>query len=322
MEHNPSAPQSTALDRACENYLQHLRIERGLAKNTVESYRRDLTRYRDFLASQGIIDPQAITSQQVRDFASYLAMTPSASGKPLSARSIARLIVAVRGAHRFWLIEKITPQDAAATVQPPTPGSRLPKAISLKEIEKLLAAPATDTPTGLRDRAILEFLYSTGARISELIALDLDDLALAEDSERMSVARLFGKGNKERMVPVGSYAVKALQDYLVRARPSLMSKGRGSAALFVNARGGRLTRQGAWLILKKAADSLQVEVTPHTLRHSFATHLLEGGADIRVVQELLGHASVTTTQIYTKVTAETLREVFAVTHPRARHTDQ
>lgn len=310
----------TPLERAVDTYLQHLRIERGLAENTVVSYRRDLDRYVAFLAEQGIIDPQAITTNHVREFATQLAERPSASGKPLSARSIARIVVAVRGVHKFWLIEKTTQQDVAAIVQPPTPGSRLPKAIALSEVEKLLAAPSSETPTGLRDRAILEFLYSTGARISELIDLDLDDLHLSESDERLSVVRLTGKGNKQRVVPIGSYAVKALNDYLVRARPGFVAKGKGTASLFVNARGGRLTRQGAWLILKKAAENakLQVEVTPHTLRHSFATHLLEGGADIRVVQELLGHASVTTTQIYTKVTADTLREVFAATHPRAR----
>lgn len=310
----------TPLERAVETYLQHLRIERGLAENTVVSYRRDLDRYVAFLAEQGIIDPQAITTNHMREFATQLAERPSASGKPLTARSIARIIVAVRGAHKFWLIEKMTRQDVAAAVQPPTPGSRLPKAIALSDVEKLLDAPSIETPVGLRDRAILEFLYSTGARISELINVDLDDLHISESDKRMSVVRLTGKGDKQRVVPIGSYAVKALNDYLVRARPGFVAKGQGTASLFVNARGGRLTRQGAWLILKKAAETakLQVEVTPHTLRHSFATHLLEGGADIRVVQELLGHASVTTTQIYTKVTADTLREVFAATHPRAR----
>lgn len=315
-----SRRQQTPVESGVHTYLQHLRIERGLAENTVTSYQRDLSRYTEFLRARGVIDPAAITTAQVREFATSLAEEPSASGKPLSPRSIARIVVAVRGLHRFWLTEKITGQDVAAAVQPPTPGSRLPKAVPLAEVEKLLVAPSGEEPAGLRDRAILEFLYSTGARISELIDVDLDDIFISNDSQRISVVRLRGKGGKERVVPIGSYAVKAINDYTVRARPGFATKGKGSAALFLNARGSRLTRQGAWLILKKAAEKakLQSEISPHTLRHSYATHLLEGGADIRVVQELLGHASVTTTQIYTKVTADTLREVFAATHPRAR----
>lgn len=315
----------TALESAIETYLQYLTIERGLAKNTVESYRRDLLKYQRFLEDSGIIDPTVITKKHVRDFATELAEKPAGStGKSLSARSVARIIVAIRGAHKFWLREKITAQDPATSVHPPTPGARLPKAIAVEQVTKLLEVPDISTPTGLRDRAILEFLYSTGARISEVIGVDLDDLsiytALGDDEEAgHDVARLFGKGNKERMVPVGSYAARALNDYLVRARPCFASKGKGNAAVFLNARGGRLTRQGAWLILKKAAEKakIEAEISPHTLRHSYATHLLEGGADIRVVQELLGHASVTTTQIYTRVTADTLREVFTSAHPRA-----
>ncbi|QRZ60997.1 site-specific tyrosine recombinase XerD [Rothia sp. ZJ932] len=324
----------TPLGRSVQKYLSHLVIERGLATNTVDSYTRDLNRYEHYLAEQGVIDAHRITTKHIRDFAVSLA-TGNVEVKPLSTRSIARVLVAVRGAHKFWLIEGITTTDAAATVAPPTPAQRLPKAISLERVQKLLEAPDSSTATGLRDRAILEFLYSTGARISEVTNVDLDDLSRtratanssqdAEATEPLAtqvpaVVRLFGKGNKERIVPVGSYALKAIDDYLVRARPELAAKGKGTPALFVNARGSRLTRQGAWLILKKACDRAQLaeEISPHTLRHSYATHLLEGGADIRVVQELLGHASVNTTQIYTKVTAHTLREVFAAAHPRAR----
>lgn len=315
----------TPLDTAIDAYLHHLVIERGLADNTIAAYRRDLTRYRDYLASAGIIDPRTVTKKHVRDFAVHCAETPS-GGKPLSQRSIARVIVGVRGAHRFWLKENTTATDPAAGVQPPTPASRLPKAIPLAEVTRLLESPDTTTPVGLRDRALLEFLYSTGARISEVINVDLDDVLTGRptDSDQApslpAVARLFGKGSKERVVPVGSYAARAIEDYRVRARPGLTSKGKGTPALFVNARGGRLTRQGAYLILKKHAERAKLpgEISPHTLRHSYATHLLEGGADIRVVQELLGHASVTTTQVYTKVTADTLREVFAASHPRAR----
>lgn len=323
----PAAP--TPLKAAIEAYLNHLGIERGLAANTQAAYRRDLTRYRTYLADQGVIDPRTITKKHVRDFAVACAETPSASGKPLSQRSIARIIVGVRGAHKFWLRENVTTIDPAAGVQPPTPGARLPKAVPVEQVTRLLEAPDITTEVGLRDRAILEFLYSTGARISEVINVDLDDVVFDRESENTgtesaasvpAVARLFGKGNKERVVPVGSYAARAIEDYRVRSRPSLASKGKGTPALFLNARGGRLTRQGAYLILKKHAERAKLpgEISPHTLRHSFATHLLEGGADIRVVQELLGHASVTTTQVYTKVTADTLREVFAAHHPRAQ----
>lgn len=320
-----SESHQTPIGENIEKYLHYLTIERGLAKNTVESYARDLHKYREYLAEQGVIDPQAITKQMVRSFATALAEHTGPNGKKLSARTVARLVVSVRGLHKFWLAEKVTPSDVASTVHPPNIGSRLPKAISVDQVTRLLESPDTSTPTGLRDRAILEFLYSTGARISEVVGVDLDDLSLGQRSggssvaKRTGVVRLFGKGNKERLVPVGSYASKALDEYLVRARPELSSHGQGTAAVFLNARGSRLTRQGAWLILKKAAEKakLDVEISPHTLRHSYATHLLEGGADIRVVQELLGHSSVTTTQIYTKVTADTLREVFAATHPRA-----
>lgn len=332
---------ATPLALSIQRYLQHLVIERGLAPNTVESYTRDLTRYETYLASVGVIDARRITKKQVRDFATALS-TGGPEATPLSVRSIARILVAVRGAHKFWLTEGVTTTDPAASVAPPTPAQRLPKAIHLEQVQRLLEAPDISTPAGLRDRAILEFLYSTGARISEVINVDLDDFSRTRDTAKSShsahqgkhdeesteelvtqvpaVVRLFGKGNKERIVPVGSYAMKAVDDYLVRARPELAIHGKGTPALFLNARGSRLTRQGAWLILKKACDKAQLtdEISPHTLRHSYATHLLEGGADIRVVQELLGHASVNTTQIYTKVTAQTLREVFAAAHPRAQ----
>ena len=315
--------QPTPLEVSIEKYIQYLTVERGLSKNTVESYARDLRRYKTFLYQSGIIDPSVITKKHIRDFAVALADKPSEAAKPLSSRSVARIVVAVRGAHKFWMRERITREDPAASVHPPQIGLRLPKAISVSQVTQLLETPDKTTPIGLRDRAILEFLYSTGARISEVIGVDLDDLSLRSADDEVAsghdAVRLFGKGNKERIVPVGSYAGRALSDYLVRARPGFAMHGQGTPAVFLNARGGRLTRQGAWLILKKAAEKvkLEVEISPHTLRHSYATHLLEGGADIRVVQELLGHASVTTTQIYTKVTADTLREVFAASHPRA-----
>ncbi len=235
---------------------------------------------------------------------------------PLSAASAGRAVVAVRGLHRFALREGWTSTDPAREVRPPAPARRLPKAITVAQVEALLDAPDATTPLGLRDRALLELLYGTGARISEAVGLAVDDLHREE-----GLIRLDGKGGKQRLVPVGSYAGRAVEAYLVRGRPGLLAAGPGSPALFLNARGGRLSRQSAWTALRAAAAraALDVDVSPHTLRHSFATHLLDGGADVRVVQELLGHASVTTTQVYTLVTVERLREVYATTHPRARH---
>ena len=233
----------------------------------------------------------------------------------LGAGSAARTLVAVRGFHRFAVREGLTPVDPAAPVKPPAPAKRLPKALPLSDVEALLeAAGSAGTALALRDRALLELLYGTGARISEAVGLDVDDLDLDE-----AVVRLVGKGSKERRVPLGSYAAEACSAYLVRGRPELVAAGRGAPAVFLNARGGRLSRQSAWSVLVRAAEraGLASAVSPHTLRHSFATHLLDGGADVRVVQELLGHASVTTTQIYTLVTVDRLREVYATAHPRA-----
>jgi integrase/recombinase XerD len=235
---------------------------------------------------------------------------------PLSASSAARTLVAVRGFHRFLALEGETPTDPAGGVAPPKAPKRLPKAISIDDVERLLSAASVgNTPAALRDRALLEVLYGAGARISEAVGLDVDDMDLEQGS-----VRLFGKGSKERIVPMGSYAREAVTAYTVRARPPMALKGKGTPALFLNQRGGRLTRQSAWAVIHAAAEraGLGGKVSPHTLRHSFATHLLDGGADVRVVQELLGHASVTTTQIYTMVTVQRLREVFAEAHPRAR----
>jgi integrase/recombinase XerD len=234
--------------------------------------------------------------------------------QPLAAGSAARTLVAVRGLHKFAVREGAVASDPAVEVRPPAPPKRLPKALPLADVEQILeAAGSPGTTLAKRDRALLEVLYGTGARISEAVGLDVDDLDL-----ETGAARLSGKGGKERIVPVGSYAVRAVGDYLT-VRPALVGAGRGTPALFLNARGGRLSRQSAWTVLRRAAARAGVatDVSPHTLRHSFATHLLDGGADVRVVQELLGHASVTTTQIYTLVTVERLREVYATSHPRA-----
>ncbi|NDU73949.1 tyrosine recombinase [Actinomadura sp. DSM 109109] len=315
----PGAGAGSALDSAVRAYLGHLAVERGLAANTLSSYRRDLRRYAQVQARRGRESVGEITEEDVRAFLVGLREGDE-DHPPLSAGSAARTLVAVRGLHRFALREGLAAGDPAHDVKPPTPPRRLPKAISLEDVERLLAAaagPAGDpgTARGLRDRALLELLYGSGARISEAVGLDVDDLDL-----RDGFARVAGKGGKARVVPIGDYAREAVDAYLVRARPELAGAGRGGPALFLNARGGRLSRQGAWMVLRAAADRAQLsEVSPHTLRHSFATHLLDGGADVRVVQELLGHASVTTTQVYTLVTVQLLREVYATSHPRARN---
>jgi len=307
-----------SVDRAVRGYLQHLVVERGLAANTVQSYERDLRRYAGMLADRRKDDLAAVTPVDVAEFRAVLA-TGDESHPPLAVSSVGRAVVAVRGFHAFARAQGLTDDDPAREVAPPAPPGRLPKAITVDEVERLLdAAGSTGDPDPrvLRDRALLEFLYGTGARISEATGLDVDDLDyLAADP----AVKLSGKGGKQRYVPVGSYAVRALDAYLVRGRTSGRASGRrASPAVFLNARGGRLTRQGAWGILREAAArSGKPEISPHTLRHSFATHLLDGGADIRVVQELLGHASVTTTQVYTLITVDKLREVYAAAHPRA-----
>jgi integrase/recombinase XerD len=305
-------------------------VERGLAAHTLEAYRRDLDRYAAALAARGRMVIGEVTTGDVAAFLAGLR-AGDAEHPPLAASSAGRAVVAVRGLHAFAAAEGLTREDPARPVRPPAPPRRLPKAISVTEIERLLqAAGAGDGPAPLRDRALLELLYGTGARISEAIGLDIDDLdlVLGDDPARVPAAvrvpaafRLAGKGGRQRMVPAGSYAREALEAYLVRARPTFAMaarRGPASPAVFLNARGGRLTRQGAWAALRAAAGRAGLaEVSPHTLRHSFATHLLDGGADVRVVQELLGHASVTTTQVYTLVTVDRLREVYAAAHPRA-----
>ncbi len=308
-----------ALDGQIRGYLDHLAIERGVAANTLSSYRRDLRRYADHLTRRGIDDLAGVTETDVADFLVALRRGEPEHGVPaLSAVSAARALIAVRGLHRFAAAEGLTDTDPARSVKPPTPARRLPKSLSVDEVLALLEGAggdsAADGPLALRNRALLELLYSTGARISEAVGLDLDDI-----DTRARSALLRGKGGKQRLVPVGRPAVAALEAYLVRGRPELVRHGRGTPAVFLNARGGRLSRQSAWQVLQDAAEraGITAGVSPHTLRHSFATHLLEGGADVRVVQELLGHASVTTTQIYTMVTVHALREVWAGAHPRA-----
>ena len=307
---------STDVERSVLDYLSHLGVERGLAANTLTSYRRDLRRYLEHLDGRGVDAVDKIGEPDVLAFVGVLR-TGDAEHAPLSAASTARTVVAVRGFHKFLLRERLVTVDASAAVKPPRPPSRLPKALPLSDVEAILAAAGEPgTTLAKRDRALLEFLYGTGARISEAVGLDIDDFDAVEGS-----VLLRGKGSKQRIVPVGSLAISAIQDYLAVSRPVLVSAKTPSAAMFLNARGGRLSRQSAWTVLSKTAERAGVSgsISPHTLRHSFATHLLDGGADVRVVQELLGHASVTTTQVYTLVTVEKLREIYATAHPRARH---
>ncbi|MFJ4045600.1 site-specific tyrosine recombinase XerD [Microbacterium sp. NPDC089987] len=298
------------LDRALDAYLRHVTIERGLSEHTVAAYRRDLSGYAAWLGEQGIETTDAIDPRTV---AAFIADRAGADPPP-AATSLARLQSAVRGWHRFLVREGIETADPTGRLRPPKAPQRLPKALTIEQVERLLAAPSADEPIGMRDRALLELLYATGARVSEAVTLDVDDLSYGD------VLRLRGKGDKERIVPVGSYARAAVDAYLTRARPGLATKGRATARLFLGARGAPLSRQSAWLVIRAAAERAQItaEVSPHTLRHSFATHLLQGGADVRVVQELLGHASVATTQIYTHVSVDALRDVYATSHPRAR----
>ncbi|MGY2066263.1 site-specific tyrosine recombinase XerD [Blastococcus sp. SYSU DS0619] len=303
-------------------YLDHLTVERGLAANTIASYRRDLRRYTEYLGAAGVGGLREVAESDVAGFLAALRRGDD-DHPPLSATSAARAVVAVRGLHKFALLDGLVPDDVAHEVRPPTPARRLPKAIPVESVIALIeAAGALEGPRGLRDRALLEVLYGTGARISEAVGLAVDDLDRGQ-----STVRLAGKGGKERVVPVGSYALRAVEEYLVRARPALAANGTAGVrggALFLNVRGGPLSRQSAWSILRTAAERAAgaggldpTAISPHTLRHCFATHLLDGGADVRVVQELLGHASVTTTQVYTLVTVDRLREVYATSHPRA-----
>ncbi len=310
-------PHGSSLVRGMRAYLDHLRVERGLSPNTLAAYERDLDRYISFLVTNDVTTAGDVTEAHVASYLQALR-TGEDGGRPLAASSASRAVTAVRRWHKFLLEEGRSPGDPAAAVRPPQIGRRLPKALSVEEVAALLEAAGTDdSPVSLRDRALLEVLYATGARISEAVGLVVDDLE--PDS---GVLRLLGKGRKERIVPVGRYAWDALEAYLVRGRPVLGAKGTGAPEVFLNTLGRPLSRQSAWSVLRTAAARAGLgqdrHVSPHTLRHSFATHLLSGGADVRVVQEMLGHASVTTTQIYTKVTVDYLREVYATSHPRAR----
>jgi integrase/recombinase XerD len=318
-----------SLELSVRNYRRHLTIERGLSVNTLAAYGRDLERYTVWLDAHGITDARLITTVQISAFTRDLkalavpaeaepGAEPGAGSPPavsLAASSVARILSSVRGFHRFLAEEGDVATDASRDVKPPKLPSRLPKAITIAEMQLLIDSVVGDDPLALRDRALLELLYATGARVSEVVGLNVDDVL-----DGLEIVRLVGKGSKQRIVPVGGYARAAVEAYLVRVRPQFSARGLSTPALFLGQRGQRLSRQGAWLVIQAAAkkSGLEAHVSPHTFRHSFATHLLEGGADVRVVQELLGHSSVTTTQLYTLVTADTLRDMYATSHPRAR----
>ena len=302
------------LRRWQDRYLRHLTIERGIAENSLAAYRRDLTRYIDWLEARGVADMASVTTNDVQAFVAWLRSPAERGGLDLAASSTARLASSVRGFHRFLDEEGEVSSDVTSEVATPSLPDRLPKALTVDQVTQLLEAAGGEEPAQLRDRALLEVLYATGTRISEAINLDVDDVIGDSD-----MIRVTGKGDKQRLVPLGSYARAAIDAYLVRARPIFSARGGADPALFLGVRGRRLSRTAAWNILQQIAEraELSEHVSPHVLRHSFATHLMQGGADVRVVQELLGHASVSTTQIYTRVTAEALREMYLTAHPRA-----
>ena len=298
---------ASPLEPALDLFLAHVRVEKGLAENSVEAYARDLRRYLAHLASEGIGGWASVGRAEIQ---AHLADLVRAG---LSPRSQARALSAIRSLHRLLAAERIAPSDPADEIDSPRPGRRLPSLLSRDEVERLLAAPDPRTAGGRRDRAMLELLYATGLRVSELVSLQLNDVNL---ETRVLVAR--GKGNKERLVPVGAPAAEAVKAYLATAREPLL-RGRRSRDLFVTPRGGRMTRQGFAKALGRwaRAAGLRRRISPHKLRHSFATHLLEGGADLRAVQAMLGHADVSTTQIYTHVDRSHVKRLYDRFHPRA-----
>jgi integrase/recombinase XerD len=315
-----NAPPDELLDQLLVEHDSWLAVERGLAANSLAAYRRDLRRYAGFLRERGEHDPTAVREETVLAYVEDLKSAVDDDGNPRYApSSIARALVAVRSFHRFCLEEGFLAVDPSEEVGAPRVPLGIPKALTEDEVEALLGAVVGDTARALRDRAIVETLYATGVRISELVGLDRRDLDLDD-----GLVRVLGKGSKERIVPVGRSARDALTAYLAAGRPQLARPDRsargGGEAVILNVRGGRLSRQSCWKIVRAAGEraGLSGRLSPHVLRHSCATHMLERGADIRVVQELLGHASLSTTQVYTKVSPERLRAVYEAAHPRAR----
>lgn len=294
---------------ALEDYLHFIRVERQLADNTLASYKRDLLDYiHNIVNDQKLPNFDVVTRHHILSHLEILRM----NGK--TARTVSRHISSIRSFHQFLLREKISSTDPTVHLELPVIEQKLPKVLSIEEIERLIAAPSSNKPQGVRDVAMLELLYGSGMRISELIELNLEDLHIT-----MGFVRVFGKGGKERIIPLGRGAIKACEKYLNGARQKLLGNAPKTDAFFINQRGKRLTRQGVWKLLKQHAEKadIQQEMTPHVLRHSFATHLIENGADLRAVQELLGHSDISTTQIYTHISKKRLSEVYKQFHPRA-----
>lgn len=291
-----------------KDFLHYLIVEKGLANNTIQSYRRDLTAYLDYLQKLKIQNLNDISRGHIMQFLSSL----KADGK--SSRTIARHIASIRSFHHFLILDKITDQDPTVHIETPQTELKLPKVLNTEEVEALLNTPDLTTALGIRDKAMLELMYATGMRVSELINLNINDVHLS-----LGFVRCIGKGSKERIIPIGKMATDALTLYFENSRAKIVNNKKKSDALFLNHHGQRLSRQGFWKILKQLAikADIQKELTPHTLRHSFATHLLENGADLRSVQEMLGHADISTTQIYTHVTKTRLKDVYNKFHPRA-----
>jgi len=295
------------LDQALKLYLNHLSVERNLARNSLESYARDLRSYVEYLNQKNRV--KSIQENDIQDFL-------NSKRSDQSEASITRLVASIRGFHKFMVQEEIADNNPAQYLSVGSKALRLPKTISSDEMNKIIDSISGQDPNVTRDKLIFEFLYGTGARISELVNTDLDDIDI--DSNVVKIR--FGKGSKQRIVPLGKSLKTAINNYLTRTRNSLINTKKPNNALILNSKGGRLTRQSIWEVVNRVSIQNKVEdLTPHSLRHAFATHLLEGGADVRVVQELLGHSSVNTTQIYTHITVERLREVFSETHPRARN---
>ena len=295
------------MDRLQKDFIYFLSVERGLAKNTLESYNRDLTAFMSYLKSSKVLEISAITRDDIVSFLTTL------KNKGQATSSISRCLASLRSFFQFLMQEGVITDNLAQQVEPPKLQKKLPRVLSLEEVDKLLSQPPGDDPIGLRDKAMLELLYASGIRVSELVMLNIPDF-----NPDVGFLRCVGKGDKERIVPIGNLAVSQVKKYISISRFSLIKK-EDEKALFLNQNGRRLTRQGFWKILKKYAAKANIngEITPHTLRHSFATHLLENGADLRSVQEMLGHSDISTTQMYTQITRSKIREIYDKAHPRA-----
>jgi integrase/recombinase XerD len=299
------------MDTSVAEYLGHLAVERGASKHTISAYRHDLDEYAAFLSARGVTPLYEATRE---DVTAYVA---SLRARGLAPSTVERRVAAVKGLHKFLVREGVTENHPTARLPLPAVPERLPEVLSIADVDRLLSQPFPDTPAGLRDRTILEVLYGCGLRVSELTGLDMTDLEL-----RDGFVRVFGKGGKERLVPIGGMAASALTAYLSSARPRLRPKSSisttGTSAVFLNQRGGRISRQSVFALVRSYGSRVGLQLHPHTLRHSFATHLLEGGADLRALQEMLGHADISTTQVYTHVDRRHVREEYLTTHPRAR----